>query len=60
MVRMFHGKTRAEMNCVLNYVCLLKDRLQIPKEEQDDFDIVIQCVATIVNRMVDNKMIEWD
>ena len=60
MERTFHGKTRAEMNIVLNYMCLLKERLNVPEEEQENFDIAIQCITTVTNRMADNKMIEWD
>ena len=60
MERTFHGKTRAEMNCVLNYICLLRDELQILIDKRDNFDIAIQCVATVTNRMADNKTIEWD
>ena len=60
MERTFHGKTRAEMNVVLNYMCLLKDQLNIPPEDSENFDVAIQCVTVITNRMADNKMIEWD
>jgi len=60
MERKFHGKTRAEMNGVLDYMCLLKERLRIPAEEQDKFDMAIQCIATVTNRMTDDKKIEWD
>ena len=30
------------------------------EEEQEDYDIAIQCVTTALNRMLDDKPIEWD
>ena len=60
MERTFHGKIRSEMNGVLDYMCLLKDKYGIEEEDEDNFLIAIQCIATVTNRMADNKMIEWD
>ena len=48
------------MSKVLDTVCELEDRIEMTEEEQEDYDIAIQCVTTVLNRMLDDKPIEWD
>ncbi len=57
MERRFHGKTRDEMNEVLNFISILRDELELSEEDKEKFDIVVRCVATVTNRLVDNKRI---
>ena len=47
------------MNIVLNILCDLEDKLDLKKEEEDAFDIAIQCVTTVLNRMVEDRPISW-
>lgn len=48
------------MNDVLDKMCILEDELDLDDEMQGIFDIAIQCVTTVMNRMKDDKPIEWD
>lgn len=54
------GKTWEQMNRVLDIVCELEDRIEMTDEEQEAFDIAIQCITTVMNRMKDDSPIEWD
>ena len=60
MERTFKGRNRAQMNKILDLMYLLKDQLLLTDEETADYDIAMQCVVTITNRMADNKPLEWD
>lgn len=60
MERRFRGKTRLEMNEILDLMYMLKDRLLLTEEELADYNIAMRCVATITVRMADNKPLEWD
>lgn len=61
MERKFYGLNRAEMNEVLNVMCDLEERVTfLTQEEEKAYDIAIQCVCQIVNRMADDKPINWD
>ena len=59
-VRKFCGKNREEMNEILNFMCELESKVNLSEEEWDMYDIAIQCVAVVINRMVDNKLIIFD
>ena len=49
------------MNKVLNIMCELEERIpDMTKEEENAYDIAVQCVAQIANRMADGKQINWD
>lgn len=54
------GKTWDQMNVVLDIVCEVEDRIEMTDEERDAFDIAIQCITTVMNRMKDDSPIEWD
>lgn len=61
MQNMFCGLNRSQMNQVLNVVCELEDRIpDLTEEEQNAYDIGIQCITQIIIRMADNKPIKWD
>ena len=60
MERKYCGKSWADMNVILNIMCDIEDRIELTDGEQDAFDIAIQCVTTVMNRMTDDKPIEWD
>lgn len=60
MERTYCGKNHQQMSKVLDTVCELEDRIEMTEEEQEDYDIAIQCVTTVLNRMLDDKPIEWD
>ena len=58
--RKYCGLTHHEMDDVLEKICDIEGRIELTDEEQDAFDIAIQCITTIMNRMVDDEKIEWD
>lgn len=58
--RRFHGYTWDDMNRVLDLVCDIEDRVEMTKHEEQDYDIAIQCVTAILNRMKEDKAICWD
>ena len=60
MEHRYCGKTQEEMNGILDRMCMLEDRLELDDEEQEAFDIAIQCVTTVMNRMLDDRPITWD
>ena len=60
MEHKYCGKTLDEMNEVLDKICALEDELDLDEEMEYIFDIVIQCVTTIINRMKIDRPIEWD
>lgn len=61
MKHTFYGQNRSQMNKVLNIMCELKERIpDMTKEEENAYDIAVQCVAQIANRMADGKQINWD
>ena len=60
MERKYCGKTLEQMNKILDTMCDIEDRIELTDEEQETFDIAIQCVTTVMNRMTDNKPITWD
>ncbi len=58
--RKYCGKSWKEMNEILNVMCETEDKYDLSADELEAFDIAIQCMATVINRMVDNKPITWD
>ena len=58
--RTYCGKNHDEMMNVLSTLCEIEDRVELTDSEQEDFDIAVQCVTTVLNRMVYNKKIDWD
>ena len=61
MERTYCGKTWEQMNKFRDTVCELEDQYQgMTKDEEEAFDIAIQCITTVMNRMKDDRPIEWD
>lgn len=64
MERKYCGLTWEQMNEVLDTMCNIEDRVEEigwqEVGEQDAFDIAIQCITTVMNRMKDDRPIEWD
>ena len=60
MAHKFCGKTQEEMKQILYFMCDIEDETELTEEEQDMFDIAIQCVALVANRMNDDRPIVWD
>ena len=58
--RTFHGLNRNDISAVLSMLCDIEDRIELTQEESDAYDIAIQCVTQIHNRMLDGKGINWD
>ena len=58
--RRFCGYTWDDMSRVLDTVCIVEDRVEMTEQEERDYDIAVQCVAAILNRMKDDKPINWD
>ena len=48
------------MNEVLDIMCKFEDKIEMTNEEEEAFYIAIQCITTVINRMTDDKPIEWD
>ena len=46
----FLGRDWKELNDILNRLCRIEDRTELTKEEQDAFDVGIQCVAHAMNK----------
>lgn len=59
-MKTYCGKTWDDMNGILDTMCEIEDRVDLTYDEQDAFDIAIQCVTTVMNRMKDNRPIEFD
>ena len=47
------------MNRILDVLCRLEDGILMTDEEQDAFDIAIQCVSDMVNRL-NGIPVEWE
>ena len=60
MEHKYCGKTWEQMNNILDTMCEIEDKAELTSEEQEAFDIAIQCITTVMNRMTDDKPIEWD
>ena len=58
--RKFCGHNHESMDRILDTMCKLEDRIELSEEEEEAFDIAIQCVTCIMNRMTDDRGIEWD
>lgn len=58
--RTFCGVDWSGLEEVLNTMCELEDKIKLTDKEESCFDIAIQCVTQIMNRMVDGKEINFD
>lgn len=58
--RRYLGLNRDEMRMVLHTMCRIEDENYYTPEEENAFDIAIQCVTTVMNRMADDRRITWD
>ena len=59
-MKTFCGKTHEQMNDILTFMCELEDKQDFSYDEDKKFDIAIQCIVTVMNRMIDNRPIEFD
>lgn len=59
-MRTFCGKTQEEMRDVLFLLCDIEDETDLNDKEQELFDVAIQCVTVILNRMTEDRPIPWD
>ena len=51
MTTEYFGKTREQIDKVLDIMCDIEDRTEFSDEEQGAFDIAVQCITTVMNRM---------
>lgn len=58
--RRFIGKSYEDMERILTVLCELEDDTVLTEEEQAAMGMAIQCVTEVMNRMVDDRRIEWD
>lgn len=58
--RKFCGYSWEDMDRVLTVICDVEDRVDMTDQEMNDYDIAVQCVAQVMNRMRDGKPIDWD
>lgn len=58
--RKFCGYSWEDMDRLLDDFCWLEDDSMITDREQKAFDIAVQCMVQIMNRMIDGKRIDWD
>lgn len=49
----FCGKTKEQMKSVLYFMCDIEDEIEMDGDEEEMFDVAIQCVTAIINRMDD-------
>ena len=55
-MKTYCGKTLEQMHKILDTMCDLEDFCDIDSEEQQEaFDIAIQCVTSVINTMVDEN-----
>mgnify|MGYP007133740405 CR=1 FL=1 len=59
-MKTYCGYTHDDMNRVLDFMCNIEDQMELDDKQVNDFDVAIQCIATVMNRMVDDRPIEWD
>lgn len=58
--RKYCGRTWEQMNEELDTMCKLEEKLNLTEKEGNAFDVAIQCMTTVMNRMQNNKPIIWD
>ena len=58
--RKFCGYSWDDMNRVLDLICKVEDQVEMTDQETDDYDIAVQCVSQIMNRMQDGGPINFD
>lgn len=58
--RKFCGHTWEDMNRVLNFLCNIEDHMDLTGQQEADFDIAVQCVTLVMNRMKEDMPIVWD
>ena len=55
------GKNQRQMRDVILTLCEMEDRFDdLTKEQKEAFDIALRCIATVSNRMKEERPIEWD
>lgn len=59
-MKTYCGLTGKQMDRVLTKMCEIEDRIDLSNDEQDAFDISIQCVTDIMNKMKDGEQIEFE
>ena len=58
--RKFCGYTWEDMNRVLDLLCNTEDHMDLTDQQAEDFDIAVQCVTLVMNRMKEDRPIVWD
>ena len=58
--RKFCGYTWKDMDRVLDLLCNTEEHIDLTGQQEDDYDIAIQCVTLVMNRMKDDRPIVWD
>lgn len=58
--RTYCGKTLEQMDSILDIMCDIEDRDYWTDEEQAALDIAIQCITTVMNRMSEDRPIEFE
>ena len=52
----FCGKTRDEMNEILNFMCDIEEEVELNEKEKDMYNTAIQCIAVVMNRMLNRDL----
>ena len=51
------------MKQVLYFMCDIEDEVRLTEDERDMYDIAVQCVAAVMNRMIpgcEDRPLVWD
>ena len=56
----FCGYTWEDMNRVLDFLCSIEDHMDLSGPQTEDFDIAVQCVTLVMNRLKEDRPIVWD
>ena len=63
MATKFCGKTQEEIKEILYFMCECEDELKLTAEDEEKYDIAIQCISVVFNHMYEcskDKPIVWD
>ena len=58
--RKFCGYTWQDMDRVLDLICNIENRTEMTSQQEENFDIAVQCVTLVMNRLKDDRPIVWD
>ena len=57
--RTFCGLNHAQLREVLDFMCDIEPKCELTDEEENKYDVAIQCISTVLNCMVDDSKIDW-